>query len=124
MSPKAAIDGSGQDIYFESAQPLTPADGDDTADIYDARIGGGFSFAQAAPCSGAGGTCQSHSPGTAPAPAPATAQPLADPGNVKPKTCPKRRVLKGNRCVKKKHKKHSGKKNHGKKAAHKRGSGK
>jgi hypothetical protein len=120
-----SIDGSGQNIYFESPGALTPADGDDQSDVYDARIGGGFSFAQAAPCSGAGGACQSHVPAPAPVPAPVTAQPPADPGNVVPKACPKGKVAKGNKCVKKKkHKKHSGKKNHGKKASHKQGGGK
>jgi hypothetical protein len=123
LTPKVAIDPSGEDIYFESAQPLTPADPDDSTDVYDARIGGGFSFAQAAPCSGAGGACQSHSPGPVPSPAPATAQPPDDPGNVQP--CPKGKVRKGNKCVKKKKpKKHSGKKNHGKKASHMQGGGK
>jgi hypothetical protein len=111
-SPQVAIDPSGDDIYFESAQPLTPADGDDSNDVYDARIGGGFSFAEAVPCSGAGGACQSH----APAPAPGSSQPPVDPGNVKPKPCPKGKVRsKKGKCVPRHHKKHSGKKQHGKK---------
>jgi hypothetical protein len=48
----AVIDGSGQDIYFNTPGALTPADGDDSADVYDARIGGGFSFAQKPICTG------------------------------------------------------------------------
>jgi hypothetical protein len=119
----AAITGSGQDIYFQTPGALTPADGDDQVDVYDARIGGGFSFAKEPPCLGAGGACQSHSPGPAPTPAPVTAKPPADPGNVKPKTCPKGKVRKKNgKCVKKP-KKHTGKKHHGKKASHKQGGG-
>lgn len=117
------VTASGQSIYFNSAGALTPADGDDIVDVYSARVGGGFSFAQVAPCSGAGGACQAHAPSPGPAPAPTTTQPLIEPGNVKPKVCLKGKVVKGDKCVKKK-KKHSGKKHHGKKAHHKRGGGK
>jgi hypothetical protein len=71
-----------------------------------------------------GEACQRSPSGPPAAPAFATAQQPADPGNVKLKTCPKSKVVKGNKCVKKKHKKHSGKKHHSKKAAHKQGGGK
>ncbi len=123
-----AIDGAGQDIYFETAGSLTPADGDDLIDVYDARVGGGFSFAQAASC--AGEACQASPSGAPSIPTPATARPPADGGNLKPKTCPKGKVAKGSRCVKKKHKKHKKhhgkkhKKHHGKKAGAGRGGGK
>jgi hypothetical protein len=116
-----SISGSGRDIYFETPGALTPADGDDIGDVYDVRVGGGFSLAPATPCSGE--ACQAASSGPPVVPAPATTQPPADPGNVKPKTCPKGKVVKGSKCVKKP-KKHSGKKHHGKKAAPKRGGGK
>jgi hypothetical protein len=120
-----AITASGLDLYFQTAAALTPADTDDQADIYDARIGGGFSFAEAVPCSGE--ACQ-PSPSAPPAiPTPATGQLPADPGNVRPKACLKGKVAKGKKCVrKKKHKKHSGSgtRRHGKKAAHKPGGGK
>jgi hypothetical protein len=115
-----SVSASGQDIYFGTGGALTPADGDDAGDIYDARIGGGFSFAQAAPCSGE--ACQ---PVATPAPAkvaPGSAQP--GPGKPpQPKPCPKGKVKKHGKCVKKP-KKHSGKKHHGKKASHKQGGGK
>jgi hypothetical protein len=120
----AAISGSGRDIYFQTRGALTPADGDDAVDIYDARVGGGFSFASAATCSGDGGGCQAHAPAPAPGSAPVTARPSADPGNVKP--CPKGKVAKGSKCVKKKHKKHQ-KKSHKKTkrtASHGRGGNK
>ena len=115
-SPFAAIDGSGQDIYFTTRGALTPADGDDLADVYDARIGGGFSFAQTPFCSGE--TCQ---PDPAPAPAdeaPSSVQP--GPGNPpSPRPCSKGKIRKKNgKCVKKP------KKHHGKKASHKRAGGK
>ncbi len=117
------IDGSGRDIYFATSQPLTPADGDDSADVYDARAGGGFSFAQAEPCSGAAGDCQSHSSNPAPTPAPESER-AAGKGNVVPKHCPKGKVLRKGRCVKRQGKKHPGKKHHSKKASHSRGGGK
>jgi hypothetical protein len=116
VNPGVGITGSGADIYFNSAQPLTPADGDGATDFYDARIGGGFSFAQAVPCSGE--KCQPDATPPPPKKAPLSAQP--GPGNPPPpKPCPKGKVRKQKgKCVKK-HKKHSGKK-----ASHKQGGGK
>ena len=111
------IDGSGQDIYIQTAARLTPTDTDTQTDVYDARIGGGFPQRQEG-CAGDAGACQSQSPQPAPAPTPGTALPPADPGNVVPKHCRKGKILKGDRCVKKPHKKHSAKKHHSKK--HKR----
>jgi hypothetical protein len=118
--PTASITGSGQDVYFESAQPLTPADGDDLADVYDARIGGGFSFAPPPIC--AGETCQPDPSPAPPKKAPLSAQP--GPGNPPPpKPCPKGKVRnKKGKCVPKHHKKHQ-KKSH-KKAGHNRGGSK
>jgi hypothetical protein len=103
-----AIEGSGRDIYFQTPAALSPADDDSVVDVYDARIGGGFSFAEKPICTGEG--CQ---PGATPAPpskAPLSAQP--GPGNPPPpKTCPKGKVLKKNgKCVKKPGKKHHSKK--------------
>ncbi len=45
------IDASGTDIYFTTNTQLTPDDTNTTLDIYDARVGGGFSFAQPSSCS-------------------------------------------------------------------------
>jgi hypothetical protein len=36
------ITGSGNDVFFRTADPLVPQDTDTQQDIYDARIGGGF----------------------------------------------------------------------------------
>jgi hypothetical protein len=110
------IDGSGENIFFLTAQALTPNDGDTTRDIYDARVKGGFSFAEPAGCSGE--SCRSPllSP---PAPgAPATNSPNGT-GNVEPKRCSKGKVARNGHCVKKKanHKKKA-KKHRGKKGSH------
>jgi hypothetical protein len=112
-----AINGSGQDIYFNTPGALTPADVDDLSDVYDAHIGGGFSFAPAASCSGE--ACQPPPPASPPTPDSPASRPNGE-GNLKPKTCPKGKVVKANKCVKKAHKKHH-KKSHGKKASRNRG---
>ncbi len=122
-TPSVAIDGSGDDIYFESTQALTPADGDTSVDVYDARVGGGFSFAPKPTCTGE--ACQPESTPSPPRKAPLSSQP--GPGNPPlPKPCAKGKVRnKKGKCVKKA-KKHHGKKGkqNGKKAGHKQGGGK
>jgi hypothetical protein len=51
----AAISASGDDIYFQSTEQLTPGDTDTLPDIYDARADGGFPAATSPPaCSGEG----------------------------------------------------------------------
>jgi hypothetical protein len=115
-----AIDGSGLDVYFETAGTLTPADNDASGDIYDARVGGGFGFAQSS-CSGE--ACQP--PVSTPPQPPAPGSGRAGPGNRPlPKRCPKGKVKTHGKCTKKSPKKHSGKKHPGKKASHKQGGGK
>ena len=66
-------------------------------------------FAAVAGCSGE--ACQPPASGSPASPAPATGQPAAGSGNVKP--CPKGKVAKGGKCVKKPHKKHHKKKSKG-----------
>jgi hypothetical protein len=61
----AWITASGADIYFNSTERLTPADGDTNADIYDARIDGGFDFSRPGPCVGDGCQRPTSSPGLA-----------------------------------------------------------
>ena len=95
--PRAVIDGSGQDIYFESAAALTPADGDEQADVYDARVGGGFSFAEPI-CSGE--ACQPPPSNPRPSEPPGSETPGS--GNTPaPKPCPKGKVRRHGKCVKK-----------------------
>jgi hypothetical protein len=47
---------SGNDVFFATARPLVPSDTDGTVDIYDARVGGGFTRVTAPSCTGEG--CQ------------------------------------------------------------------
>lgn len=118
----AGITASGSDIFFNITARLTPADGDTTADIYDARVGGGFSFSKVQPCSGE--ACQPSAAGPVVAPAPSTNNP-ASKGNFKPKRCSKGKLLKGGKCVKKPHKKHQKRgKGYNKREGHNHGGGK
>jgi hypothetical protein len=57
----AGIDGSGRDVFFESADSLVPQDSGSQASWYDARVGGGFPGpVVGAGCSGEG--CQGAGP--------------------------------------------------------------
>ncbi len=114
-SGNAVVDGSGQDVYIETAMRLTPADGDFSSDVYDARIDGGFAQHQEG-CTGE--SCQPSASSPPVATTPATNRPAAEPGNVKPKTCPKGKVEKHGKCVKKTPKKHSGGKHQHQKKKH------
>jgi hypothetical protein len=118
----AAVDGSGQNVFFQTAAPLSPADGDDLRDVYTARVGGGFSFASKPRC--VGEICQPPVSEVPAVPVPTTSQTPADPGNVVAKKCPKGKVLKGEKCVKKKKNKKKNKKKKKKKAGNKRGGSK
>lgn len=122
------IDGSGQDIYIQTAARLNATDVDAQTDVYDARIDGGFPQRQEG-C--AGEACQPQ-PSASPSSSASPANHLNGEGNVKPKTCPKGKVLKAKKCVKKHQKKHKAKhhkkkahhRHHGKKPGHKKGGGK
>ncbi len=110
----ASIDGSGRNLYFQTGQALSPSDGDIAVDVYDARVGGGFSAAETPRC--VGEACQG-----AASPQPAAKSPASSvtgPGNPPAaRPCPKGKVKKHGKCVKKKSS-HGGKKHHPKK--HKR----
>jgi hypothetical protein len=43
---------SGEDVFFTTYDQLVPQDGDEAADLYDARVGGGFSTPAPPACSG------------------------------------------------------------------------
>ena len=104
----AVIDESGQDVYFETEGQLTPSDGDDVKDVYDARIGGGFATGASPACTGE--ACQPAGPETSASPSPQTDGAPVVQGKAKRKPCPKGKVARKGRCVKKSakghHKKH------------------
>jgi predicted heme/steroid binding protein len=94
-----AIDNSGRDIYFTS----------EDGDVYDARTGGGFP-SPPGKCSG-DESCQPPASGPPAFKAPGSAQQSA--GNpAQPKGCPKGKVKKHGKCVKKAPKKHHPKSPH------------
>jgi hypothetical protein len=96
-----ATDPSGADVFFTSRDRLVASDTDELFDLYDAREFGGFPpILPPQPCLGEG--CQTPSPAAAdPPPSSAT---FAGPGNAKPakpRGCPKGKVRRHGRCVKK-----------------------
>ena len=117
------ISGSGADIFFPSRQQLSPTDGDGGADIYDARIGGGFSVPRRESCSGE--ACQSPPSGSPSISASVTENPTTE-GNLNPKRCPRGKVFKRNKCVKKPREKrhHKNREGHAKRAGSKSGDAK
>jgi hypothetical protein len=54
------ISGTGEDLFFLTARPLTAGDSGTQTDIYDARVGGGFPVATSVRCSGE--SCQGVPP--------------------------------------------------------------
>jgi NHL repeat len=110
-SPKDSefVDASsdGRDVFFLTAQSLVAQD-PGQVDLYDAREGGGL---PTPPVPGPG--CEGSGEGCLPAQAPAPPAPAGgaslgpSAGNVKPpKKCPKGKVRRKGKCVKKHHKKH------------------
>jgi hypothetical protein len=62
---------SGDDVFFSTSENLDPGDTDNTYDVYDARVGGGFkAVAQPAPCTG--DACQGGVSGSPSLPVPGT----------------------------------------------------
>jgi hypothetical protein len=119
------ISPSGRDVFFTTTARLVRQDTDETADIYDARLGGGgfpAALAERQPCSG--DACQG--PLTNPAPllvpgsvsqapgqnfaAPVSTTTVKPKPKSKPARCKKGYVKKKGRCVKKPKKSAKGKK--------------
>ncbi len=109
-----AVDESGKNVFFTSRERLVRTDTDELVDLYDAREGGGFpadTEGQRAECQGE--SCQ-PSPNPPAAPTPASSL-FHGSGNVAPektKKCPKGKVRKNGKCVKKKGNKHRKHANH------------
>jgi hypothetical protein len=120
---QVAISPNGKDVFFVTRAALVGADTNNANDLYDARIGGGFP--EAVPQSGCGeeSSCRGSSPPGLLEPASPGSGTFSGPDNqTPPARCPKGRVRKAGRCVKK-HAYGQGKKHHRKRAGHKRGGG-
>jgi DNA-binding beta-propeller fold protein YncE len=110
---------SGDDVFLTTAASLLPQD-PASIDVYDARVGGGFPPPQVPAAGCEGEACQSPpAPPDDPTPASST---FHGAGNVKEaptKSCPKHKVKKKGKCVKKhaKHKRHHHRGNHKRRAA-------
>ena len=105
----SAIDGTGDNVLFSTADPLLTSDVDGVQrDIYDARVGGGFAVAQGGVCAaGCGSPAGSVAPGlpvvgsvtqTPETLVPAPATPKAKP-KVKVTKCAKDKRLEHGKCV-------------------------
>jgi hypothetical protein len=100
-----AVSESGDDVFFRSADLLTPTDTDETPSIYDARVGGGFPPPPGSSCP-IGQGCPEFTPAAPALPIPAS-QSTGKSGNLpKARGCRKgqRKVKRHGkvRCVKKK----------------------
>lgn len=97
-------DGSGQNVFFSTTDPLVPQDTDTAFDYYDARVGGGIPFSPPpVPCSG--DNCKPPPSSAPPLPAAASvtffgagnASPGIAPASVKLKVLTK--VVRGSRFL-------------------------
>ncbi len=111
------LTASGRDLFFKTAAGLVAGDSDGAPDLYDARLGGGFTPPQAPPERCEGDACQGPLTNPAPllvpgsavqaagenAPAPQTTTPAPQTKKqvTKKKTRGKRRCVKRRSCVKK-----------------------
>jgi hypothetical protein len=100
-----AVDETGDNVFFTTRDRLVPSDRDELLDLYDARVGGGFT-PEALPQ----GSREQPSPPVPPRSIPISSS-LADPGNMKPRGCKKGRVKRKGRCVKRPNHKKQRKKN-------------
>jgi DNA-binding beta-propeller fold protein YncE len=93
---------SGRDVFIRTAASLLPWD-PGSIDIYDARVDGGFPPppSPAAVCEGEGCQAPPQPPND-----PTPASTVFDAGKASKQRCPKGKVRKHRRCVKKRHGKH------------------
>jgi hypothetical protein len=113
-------DESGDDVYFQTRDQLAPTDTDENIDVYDAKVGGGFTAAPAAspPCEAA--ACRPPLEAAPPA-AQLGSRSFVGPANQKPKKHPKHYKKKHQKKKHHKHHKHGKKKHHKKHSTGKRG---
>jgi hypothetical protein len=113
----AAIDAEGKNVFFTTWDPLALKDEDDLMDLYDAREGGGLAAeteSKQSECQGEG-CLPTVAPPNDPTPGSATFNGLGNVRTEAAKSCPKRKVRKKSKCVKRHSKKHS--KKHSRKGA-------
>jgi hypothetical protein len=101
------IAADGRDVFFGTAQGLVPQDTDGQVDIYDARVGGGFSSQQVVPRQGCDGeACQPPAAGGPAALSIGSDQPVGTPIRHKQKHSKKHkkcsRAKHKSKCVRKK----------------------
>jgi hypothetical protein len=72
---------SGNDVFFITREQLARRDKDELLDLYDARVGGGFSEGETAPCEGEACAAPISPPPTRPS---AASSSFAGPGNPPP----------------------------------------
>ncbi len=105
------VTDEGRDVFFYSRSQLVPQDTDDTGDIYDARIGGGFAPPPSPPVECEGDACST--PPAAPNDVTPSSTSFTGSGNLSSAAAPKAKVTKPKskkKIVKKKpKKKHKGK---------------
>jgi DNA-binding beta-propeller fold protein YncE len=101
----------GSEIAYGTPTQLLPQDGDAAADIYVARVGGGFPNPPAAPTCEPGSGCQQTQARPA-APKATSEAPGAGNPKPKPRPCPQSKVRRKGRCVPRHTRKHRAEKRH------------
>jgi hypothetical protein len=118
---KSGISPDGRSVFFVTAAPLVADDGNNSRDLYVARIDGGFPVEPGSPVCTTDAECR---PGLQPAPAASSAASatFTGPGNqAPPKPCSKGQVRRKGKCVKKGAKARHHKKRRASRAGHNRG---
>jgi hypothetical protein len=121
---QVTISRDGRNIFFTTRATLVGTDTNNSVDVYDARVGGGFpEAAPTAPCSDALGCQGAVAP---PLGGSAAGSESAQPSGIAPAPlpppCPKGKVRKNGRCVKKPTR-HGHTKKHRRQAGKRRGTG-
>jgi hypothetical protein len=104
----------GSTVAFATATPLLPQDGDTAADVYVARVGGGYPNPPAPnPCE-PGNPSRECQEGQASPPAPQAGSEAVEAGNppLQPRRCGKGKVRRHGRCVPRHRHRHAGKRRH------------
>jgi len=107
----SAVSPDGRNVFFITRAPLVASDSNNSLDLYDARVGGGFPASSTQTLCASNEACQGTGQSPPPQGSPASST-FAGPGNRSPsKACKKNQVRKQGKCVRKpvRHKKHRAK---------------